>query len=279
MTPTSRTQTALCAGLFAVAAVVVAGCGGSAPTPVPSVLTDPQAILTQSFAQMEAATTFHVDATIDGSVNAGALGGVLGIGVGLEGALKVDGSTLSGDMDASKPAAHLTATFPRLFGVSAEVVMVDGFSYIKLSTGQKFSKYNAPTSVFAPIASPGASLNIANELKFLKTKLDSGGALTTLSGRESVGGRDVYHLVVTVPASLSNELIGYAGSDAAGAASAVGLVLAPVDLWVYYDTLQPARVRVRASSLTLGSLDLSVILTHYGQSVNIQAPPADQVQG
>lgn len=284
MTPVSRTRAALCAGLVVAFGVVVAGCGSSAPTPAPSGLTDPQAILSQSFVQMEAATTFHVESTMDGSVNASELGALLGTGsVGLEGTLKVDGSTLSGDVDASKSAAHVSATFPRLFGISAEVVMVDGFSYIKLSTNAKFTKYNAPTSVFVPNASPGATLNIGNELKFLKTQLDSSGATATLSGRETVDGRDVYHVVVTVPASLPNELIGAAGGAAAGeaagsAANAAGLALAPLDYWVYVDTLQPARFLLRASSPTLGSLDVSVILTRYGQSVTIQAPSADQVQ-
>jgi hypothetical protein len=251
---------------------------------MPSGPTDPQAILTQSFTQMEATTTFHVDGTIDGTINASALGAALGTGtIGLEGSLKVDGSTLTGDVDASKPAAHLTATFPRLFGVSAEVVMVDGFSYIKLSTSSRFTKYTAPNSLLAPNSSPGAKLDIPAELAYLKTQLDSGGAIATLSGRETVGDRAVYHLVVTMPASLPNRLIGSTGgsvaSAAASAAAAAGLVLAPVDYWVYADTLQPARVRLKASSPTLGNVDLSVILSRYGESLTIQAPSADQVQG
>jgi hypothetical protein len=272
--------------LAAVVVTIAAGCGGGSSTPLPSGLTDPQSILSQSFTKMEAATTFHIDGTIDGTINAGALGSVLGSGsIGLEGTLKVDGSTLSGDVDASKSSAHLTATFPRLFGVSAEVVMVDRFSYIKLSTNPKFTKYNAPTSLFVPNASPGAELNIPDELKFLETQLVSGGAVATLSGRETVNERDVYHLVVTLPAALPIQLIGSAGasgSGAAGAASAAGeagLVVTPVDYWVYVDTMQPARLRLRAASPTLGSMDLSLILSRYGESTSIQAPSADQVQG
>jgi hypothetical protein len=159
---------------------------------------------------------------------------------------------------------------------------VDGLSYIRLSTNPKFSKYNAPTSLLSANASPGAKLDIGDELKFLQSQLDSGGALATLSGRETVLGRDAYHLVVTVPASLPNRLIGSAGeaaASAAGAAGAAGLVLTPIDYWVYVDTLQPARVRVKASSPTLGSVDVSVILSRYDAPVTIQAPAADQVQG
>ncbi|HEX7491539.1 MAG TPA: LppX_LprAFG lipoprotein [Candidatus Limnocylindrales bacterium] len=280
MTPIFRTRAKLCAGLLAVAATLVAGCGSGSATPVASGLSDPQAILTQSFTQIEAATTLHVEGTIDGSLNAGALGAVVGSGsIGLEGVLKVDGSTLSGDIDASKPAAHLSATFPRLFGVTAEVVMVDGFSYVKLSTSSKFTKYNALTSVLAPNSSPGAMLNVGNELKFLKTQLDSGGALATLSGRETVYGRDAYHIVLTIPADMQGRLIGSTGGAAASAADAAGLVLQPVDYWVYVDTLQPARLRLKASSPTLGSLDVSVMLSRYGEPVTIQAPAADQIQG
>jgi hypothetical protein len=130
------------------------------------------------------------------------------------------------------------------------------------------------TSVFASPA-PDGKLSIVNELKALEARLDSSGATETLSGRETVDGRDVYHLVVTVPDSVLNSEISAAGPGASG----LGLVLAPVDCWVYVDTLQPARIRLQASSAAMGNLDLSVILTRYGESVTISAPAADQVNG
>jgi hypothetical protein len=80
---------------------------------------------------------------------------------------------------------------------------------------------------------------------------------------------------------LINQAFGAAaGAVAAGAAaSGVALDLAPVDYWVYVDTLQPAGLYLEVSSAKLGNLDLYVTLSKYGQSVTIQAPPASQIGG
>jgi len=257
-------------------AIVAAGCGGS-PAPLPSGISDPHAIVMQSLGNLETATTFHVEATLDGTMNASALGALMGGGsIGLEGSLKVDGSTISGDVDMAKSAAHISATFPRLFGVSAEFILVDTSTYLKLSTSNKFSKYNAPAPMFAASPSAGTTLNFADEVKGVVARLESGGATYTLKGRETVDGRDVYHIVATVPDSVLNDQISAVGG---AAASGLGVTLAPVDYWVYFGTLQPARIRLRVSSTTLGNLDLSLILTRYGESLSIQAPPADQIEG
>jgi hypothetical protein len=272
MTRLQSTALTLCAVLFAVFA---AGCGGSSATPMPSGISDPAAIVSHSFAAMEAAGTFHVEGTIDGTVNASSLGSLIGMGsVGLEGTLNVSGSTLTGDVDMARPAAHITATFPRLFGVSVDGILADGYWYARLSTSNKYTKYNAVTSVFAS-PPPDGKLNFRDELKALEARLDAAGVKATLSGRETVDGRDVYHLVANVPDSVLNSKISMAGPGA----TSVGIVLAPVDCWVYVDTLQLARIRVQGSSATLGNLDLSMILTRYGESVTVNAPPADQVGG
>jgi LppX_LprAFG lipoprotein len=269
-------KTALTLGALLIA-IVAAGCGGAAATPVPSGISDPHTIVSKSLVNLEAATSFHFTGTLDGTMNASALGALMGGGsIGLEGTLKVDGSTMAGDVDMTKGAAKGTATFPRLFGVSAEMVLVDGNTYVRLSTSNKFSKYNASGPVFAASPSPGANLNFADEIKGVVGRLESGGVSYVLNGRDTVDGRDVYHIVATVPDSLLNQEISSAGG---AVASGVGVTLAPVDYWVYVDTLQPASIRVKVGSATLGNMDLRLILTRYGQPVSIQAPAAGDIAG
>ena len=248
----------VCAVLCALAA---AGCNNSSATPSPTAVTDPNEIVTQSFANLETATTLHVEGTIAGSVNINAIGALMGgLPIGLSGSIKLDGSTFSGDVDMANQALYVRAVFPSLFGLTAEVVVADGYVYFKSPMpGAKYSKTKLAAS-------------FSESLRELKSRMDAGGTTATLAGRDTIDGRDAYHLVLTVPTELLNQQMG-------AVASGLTATLAPVDYWVYVDTLQPARVRLKISSADLGNLDVSATLTKYGQPVSIQAPPQNQVEG
>jgi hypothetical protein len=273
LTRFQRPALTVCAVVLALAA---AGCNNSSVTPSPTAVTDPNEIVALSLTNMEMAT-FHVEGAIAGSVNISAIGALMGgLPIGLSGSIKLDGSTLNGDVDMPKQALHVKATFPSLFGLTADAIVSDGYAYFKgPMPGAKYSKTKLSGSLITASASPDEELLFAAAVEEFKSRLEDGGVTATLAGREEIDGRDAYHLIVTVPAALSNDLWAEFGLTASG----ISATMDPVDYWVYFDTLQPAKVRLKVSSADLGNLDLTLTLTKYGQSISIQAPPADQVGG
>jgi hypothetical protein len=264
---------AICAVVLALAA---AGCNNDSPTPSPSAVTDPNEIVALSLTNLETAA-FHVEGTIAGSVKVSAIGALMGgLPIGLSGSIKLDGSTLNGDVDMPRQALHVKAVFPSLFGLSVDAIVSDGYAYFKgPMPGAKYSKTKLSGSMITASASPDAELAFSAAVEEFKSQLEAGGATATLAGRETIDGRDAQHLIVTVPAELSSQLWAALGLTASG----VAVTMDPVDYWVYVDTQQPAKVRLKVSSADLGNLDVTLTLTKYGQSVSIQAPPADQVGG
>ena len=288
MTRFQRPAVAIGALLFAF---VVTACNGGSATPSPTLLTDPGQIVTLSFASLEASTTLHMDATISGSVKAGAIGALVGVGaIGLLGDIKLAGSTLIGDVDLAHQALHLTAAFPSLFGSGAEVIVADGYAYTKTKTplsaaDEKYKKLKvaaslpassgAPSAVLpAPSTAPEATFSFVGLLHRFDSQVGSAAATAVLIGQETVDGRAAYHLAVTVPVDVVSQAIGVAGVTLPGGTS---IDVTPVDLWVYDDGLAPARIQVNVSSSTIGNVAVSLTFTRYNQPVAIQAPPDDQV--
>ena len=265
---------ALCSLLLVFAAGCSVWVGALArPTPL-----GPDEILARSLAGLETAATFHVEAQIGGSVKAGWLGSLAGgIPIGLLGSLKLDGASMSGDVDVANRAARGQASLPSLFGMTAEAVLVDGYVYTKVSLlGDKFTKSQAPASVQLASAGPYATLNLRDAVSQVKSVLESSGTTTSLVGQGLVDGLDAYHLSVTVPESGSNRLF----HDVAGpAAAGITIQIGSFDYWVYQVTLRPARLTAHAVSADVGTIDLDLTLTRYGQPVQIAAPPAGQVNG
>jgi hypothetical protein len=277
MTRFQTPSVAICALLFAVSA---AGCSPASPTPSPTPLSDPTQIVTLSFARLQASTSLHVQGTISGSVDVSVAGALVGFGSPfLSGKIKLDGATLSGDVDMANQALSLTALFPSLFGSSAQVTVVDGYAYTKvklpLSVGDDmYKKSKVDAQRLMPSAAPNATFNFSEALKQFDPQIASIAATAVLVGQDTVDGRPAYHLVVTLPAEMVNQAMGAALGSAAGGLS---VEVAPADYWVYDDSLTPAGLLLKVSSPTLGNVAVSVTLTKYDQSVVIQAPPDSQV--
>jgi hypothetical protein len=255
-------------------AFVAAGCGSAAATPAPSLLSDPNEIVTTSVGRFGAATSVHVDGTLSGSVNAASLGPLTGGAMaGLSGAVKLDGSSMSGDVDLARQALHFSAAFPRLFATTADVVVVDGFVYTKVNLlGDKYTRTRPAISVPSASPLPGKGWDVGAVFTLVR---DASGATATLLGREVIDGGDAYHLVLTVPpATLNAELATLAG----GPVSGVTVDTASIDYWVSVATVRPAKLEIRVSTASLGSIDATLTLSKYDQAVTITAPPAGQVQ-
>ena len=272
MTRLPRSVLAACALVL----VFAAGCSSwigllAQPTPL-----GPDEIMARSLARLETAGTFHLEAKIGGSVKAGSLGSIAGgIPVGLLGNIKLDGATMTGDVNVANRAAHAVASFPSLFGMTAEVVLADGYTYTKISLlGDKFTKLKAPASLSPAGPGPSATLGFTDAVSQARSVLESSGTVATLAGRGTVDGLDAYHLAVTVPQDGIKRLL----QDVSGAAApGLDVQVAPFDYWVYLDTLRPARLELKASSATFGTIDLDLTLTGYDLPVQIAPPPASKV--
>jgi len=255
-------------------AIAVVGCSGSSGTPTASPVSDPNEIITRSATGMTAVQTVHFDVAVSGSVNMSALGSS-GSALGLSGSLKLDGTTASGDVDVQKQTYHVAASMPRLLGLTADIIQVDGFQYTKISlVGPKYAKSPASTLPIAS-AAPSATLDISGTVASLKSSLDAAGAKATLVGRDKVDGRDAYHVSISLPKDLINQQIGSLGGSSTSGVSIDSLSL---DYWVYVDSLNPAKMELKASSATVGNVTVTLTLTKYNQPVTIKAPADSEIQ-
>lgn len=261
-------------------ATVQAGCGAGSATPAPSLLTDPNVVVARSLDRFEAASTFHIHGPASGSVDPDAASALFGRGVtGISGRLKLDGASVDGDFDIAHQAFHVSASLPSLFGSSVEAILVDGYAYTKVSTPLSpsealYTKSQVEASVLMPSAAPVASFSMAGIVAELVSAMDSWGATATLVGQDTIAGRPAYRISEIVPFELIGREAQAAGVFPAGIAD---LSLAPVNYWVYDDTLQPASIQISLSSPTIGNVVLALLLTAYDRPVTIEAPPDSQV--
>jgi hypothetical protein len=264
----------------ALLAAGLSGCGAGSATSAPSLLSDPQLVVSTSLERFEAASTFHVGGQVSGSVDPNAAGALFGLGsTGISGKLKLDGGTVVGDFDMAHQALHVTVSLPSLFGSSVEVILVGGSAFTKVATplspsAALFSKSQVQVSQLLPSTAPGATFSTTGVVGELVSALNASGATATLVGQDSVDGRATYHISELVPAELIERELEVAGVLPAAAAD---LELAPVDYRVYDDTLQPASIRLSLSSPTVGNVLVTLDLSAYDRPVTIQAPPDSQV--
>jgi hypothetical protein len=270
----SRASLIVLSTLFAVVIAACAsptgGLGGIPPL-------GPNDILAASLVRLEGASTLQVKASFGGSLNASALSSLAGgLPIGLLGKLKLDGSSIAGDVDVSRRAAHLSASFPVLFDARAEVIVVDGSVYTKVSLlGDNYTKSTLPSSPFLATLAPGATFGQAEALASVLAALAVSGATATLLGTDSVEGRPAYHLTLDVPSSGLTTVLALIG----GVASGAGIEVGSIGYWVYVDTLQPARLTAGGSSASVGDLNIDATIDGYGQPVTIAAPAPGQVNG
>ncbi len=267
----------LARALVALASVVIAsGCSGSSGTPTPPPISDPNVVITRSVGAVPAVTSVHVKVEVSGTVNAGALSGSGSGGLGLSGNMDLAGTTAEGDVDVTNEATDLKITLPSPLG-TGEIIVVGGNLYYKLSLyGDRFTETSLSNAVPVPIPSPGAvaSANPSAAIASLTKALDDAGAKATLMADDKVAGKDVYHVSVSIPVDKINTLLAAEGGSAT---AGMKLDSASFDYWVYKDSVLPAKVEIKGSAGTLGSLDVVVTLTSYNEAVTIKAPAATDI--
>jgi hypothetical protein len=259
---------------------------------------DPSSIISAVITGGPDTKSFHLKIEVNGTIKASGLSG-LGGGTtsGLTGDLKLDGSTVEGDVDVANQAAHLAANISlgsagSTATIPADFIYTDGALYSKidipgLSSGSKYSKSSVGDlagsltggAVAVPTLGTSGLSGLGDQVAQIRKTLDDAGAKATLVGVEKVGGQDAYHITISVPLDLLNSKIAGAVASAASTAAA-GLTIdsMAIDAWVYKADNRLAKIDIKAASSTIGNLEVIVTVTNYDKPVTVTAPPASEVE-
>ncbi|MEK6720337.1 MAG: hypothetical protein AABZ33_06650 [Chloroflexota bacterium] len=256
-----------------VTLAMVAGACASKPD-----LTDPREILDGAVAQLDAAKTVRLQLDVSGAIALDLLG------TGSARPMLLEGTTLTADLDISGGKAKVTFAAPALLGLTGELLAPGGRAYLKMSlTGPKYVPLDSGGAP-SPDASPGplslAGLtNLLNDPSVTATKVDD---------VDCAGGR-CYRIRIEVdPSAIDlglpdlgalSGLLGLPGAASPGPDSGSGSLDGPIVIFanVAKDTLRPVTLE---SDVVLGesaTLELLLTLSAWGESITVEAPPADQV--
>jgi hypothetical protein len=242
--------------------VLVAACQSAPQAPA---LTDPKEILTKSLATLNDVSTFHVDAELSGKVNAdltgsGSSGSQLDL-VGTKGSL---------DVDVKGKKVHATGSIPAVLNTAAEAFVLPDALYYKITgpfgSGDKFTKLPIPSAATASEAPTDPKQAIAE----LQNALDKLPEAPTKQPDAKCGDVDCYDVQIKL---TQTDLASLSPSEAPSGFTN-GVIT--VDVFSRKSDLRPARLVATMSSAEMGTLTLTVNAT-YDVSINVVAPPADQV--
>jgi hypothetical protein len=259
---------------------------------------DASSLITQALSGSSSVKSFHIKLTAAGTIKGAVLASATK-GSASTADIKLDGTSLEGDVDIANAAAHLTANLPAIpsFGgvaMTGDVILVSNTLYYKVSLlGPKYSKVdlNQVTSGLGALASnlpvavptPGASAmsGVTDQIAQIRQQLDAAGAKATVVGTEQIGGQDATHINITVPVDYINQQIAAAEASSSAtpdpAMAGAKLDTATFDVWIYKANDQLAQVHLTAASSAVGSIDFMLTLTNYDKPVTITAPAASDI--
>ncbi len=263
-------------GSLAVALLVVTlVVGGCASKPD---LTDPREILDGAVAQLEGAKTVRLQLDISGAIALDLLG------TGSARPMLLEGTTLTADLDITGGKAKVVFAAPALLGLTGEFLAPGGRTYLRMSLiGPKYVPLD-PGDTPTPGASPGP-LSLAGLTSLLG---DPSVTATKVDDVDCAGGR-CYRIRIEVDPSAIDlglpdlgaltGLLGLPGAASPAPGGGPGGVDGPIVIFatVAKDTLRPVTLE---SDVVLGesaTLELLLTLSAWGESVSVEAPPADQV--
>jgi hypothetical protein len=270
MTRVPHARLTALATLAIAASIALGACqaGPAAPT-----LTDPDEILAAAVTTTAAAKSVRIDATADGTVSLDLLG------AGAPSTLDLTGTTLSADLDLDAGNVRMTFAAPNLLGLTGELIVVDGTSYLKTSlTGPLYQVQSMGSEVPVPSGAERASI-VTDITEFLANP-----ALDPVKGEDvACGNTTCYRIDITLtPDELA--ALGVGDLEApAGLAIPVAipdLSAATVSLGVLVakDTTRLAGLE---GTLDLGGgagvANVKATFSKWDEAVSITAPPPDQV--
>ena len=276
----------------AAGATATTGAGGpasasSAPTAVAPAANpnDPNSIITNAISGGSAIKSFHIKIVVTGSINEALIASAAGTGgKAPKGTLKLDGSSIEGDVDIANQAAHIAVSLPTV-PVTGDVILAGGNLYYKLSLmGPKYTKMSLGSlgslakSLPVAVPTPGASAmtSLTDELTQLRAAMVQAGVTATLVGVDQIGGQDAYHINVSIPIAKLNAQIAAAAATNKSAAG-VKIDSASFDVWIYKANSRLAKIEIKGASSSIGNIDLVVTITAYDAPVTISAPPASEI--
>jgi hypothetical protein len=266
----------------------------------PNLLTDPVAILQAAALSTASAKSVHIDATADGPISFDPLG------TGAGAAINLRGTTAAIDADLTANKLHLTFLSPNLLNLSAELIALDGMTYLKSSlTGAKFLASTVPAGSMPSAAPSAAASQALSGVTDLLTRSDlkpvkgddvpcAGGTCYTVTLHltaaqlQALGGSSSGSGASTSPAIASPTPTSSAGgiSDLPGLGGGLsGLPLPDLSTSTADLTIHVEQTTNRLSGVDavlhlgdLGDPTVHLTFTKWDQAVTIAAPPADQVQ-
>lgn len=261
--------------LVTAATLVVGACGGDPPVPD---LEDPRDILAAAAATTTAARTVHAEFRADGTISLDMMG------TGIVAPIDIADTTLSGDLDLASGAGRATFAAPGILGLRGEVIVVDGTLYAKTTlTGPRYRAILVGNGEPPPDASPGPT-GLSAILTSI-VDLIAHPSLEPVKGPDiDCGGTRCYTVAIT----LTPETLATLAADGVDLGAVLpidlpipDLVDATIDLTVRVEkpTGRLAGLAADAALGAAGSVTMDLGLSRWDESVEIQAPPADQVQG
>jgi hypothetical protein len=245
--------------LALVSLFVLAACGTQGAAP----LEDPEEILTQSIEAMAGVDSVHFVLALDGDVNVPEMGGEMSLdGTELEGSFAMDGS-----------AGQLTFSVPAFLGISGEMRLIGEEAFIRTSmTGPLWMRQPVTEGADDPLAQAGDPQEAIAELQeFLA---EDGVALEKLDNVEC-GESTCYQLRLDIAGEVFAE-----ADEAASAAPEVIDALADgltFDLQIDTESLHLVGVSTAFEDEEMGSLDLTMTFDGFGDPVEVEAPPSDEI--
>ena len=248
--------------LGAITLIAVSACGGSSA----SVRTDPKDILTAALKSAQASTSVHIEATVDGSLSID----LTKSGTGTP--FSLTGTTAIADVDIAKQAAHATFAAPALLGLTGDLIVIDGSTYLKSTlTGDQYTK---TTGALGPL--PVGSSTPLDLVAQLDAVLAKPGVAPTKGDDVACGGTQCYAVTI----ELTPLELAALGADSATATLPVNVSDATLTLQfrVEKTTDHLAGLTATLASPKDGTLKVDLVLSKWGDAVTIAAPPAGQVK-
>jgi len=241
--------------LLVVAAIAVGACGGSTPA-----LSDPSEILTKAVESLQKAKTVHMEATVDGTLSLDLMG------TGQAGDVTLTGTKLTADVDIEDGNLEASVAVPAILGLTADVVVVGDETYTRTSmTGDKYQKSSTSGSGL-----PVDTTDPEQSLKDLQEWLSKPEVDPKKLDDTSCGSKSCYQVSIDLAADELGALIPEAG-DLGGAAVVLTIL-------VEKDSLHPASMTFDITAAELGDLTLTLAFSKWDESLDISAPPADEVE-
>jgi hypothetical protein len=250
------------------ALATVAGCGPAAPAPI----SDPRDILAAAVEHLDAATSVHVRAAIDGSVVLGALplgpGLPGGLGGGGGGTLSLTGTSFEGDADLAGGRAAIRFAVPALIGLTGEIrQLTDGTFVSSTLTSKGWHRLDAssglPIDLSHPTAWLGALTTWLGEPSTVPTRRDDAGCAS--------GSCYVVRLV------LSAGEVRALDSGGPGSIANLPDVTVTADLSIDRRSLTLSEASLSIDLGAAGSVHIGLTFSAWDAPVTIDPPPADQV--